>query len=85
MDPGEQTCRKCRGYRIRDDVFSSRRKDTDSHPAAQRRSLGRGDANCRKECCLNADQKLSAITGMLSAVRRNDCPRWTGISITPYP
>jgi hypothetical protein len=30
---------------------------------------------------LNAHQKLSAITGTLSAIRRNDCPRWTGICI----
>jgi hypothetical protein len=29
--------------------------------------------------CLNAHQQLSAITGTLSAMRRNDCPRWTGI------
>jgi hypothetical protein len=27
----------------------------------------------------NAHQQLSAITGTLPAMRRNDCPRWTGI------
>jgi hypothetical protein len=34
--------------------------------------------------CLNAHQKLSAITGTLSAMRRNDCPRWTGICTTGW-
>ena len=29
------------------------------------------DVEGRRECCLNAHQKLSAITGMRSAIRRN--------------
>jgi hypothetical protein len=37
------------------------------------------DSDVDGEGCLNAHRQLSAITGTLSAMRRNDCPRWAGI------
>jgi hypothetical protein len=48
-------------------------------PVVPDRSNRSADSDVDGEGCLNALRQLSAITGTLSAMRRNHCPQWAGI------